>query len=214
MSDDVREPRGIGWGYVIYRQVAGVLGAFGLAAFLGHFMHLDWRGALSSLVGVWAQVVRPATKWILDLALMPLTLRCHCSFVVPPVLTDYVSAGAVLALSTFRSRGPARRMLYTRLDARQARIARQVLSHSEYGWFSFVMDLLGAIFNVALWPVVTAVLGLQVLMKLILMMLFFRDPRETPVSHLFFYEDALTLLPMIYLALLLAANYLLLKPGS
>jgi hypothetical protein len=38
MAYDEGEPRGIGLGYIIFQQVAGVLGASGLIAFLGHLM--------------------------------------------------------------------------------------------------------------------------------------------------------------------------------
>ncbi len=63
--------RGIGLGYVVYQQVAGVLGAFALIAFLRHYLEIDWRGALLDLISVWDAYVRPAVKVILDSTIRP-----------------------------------------------------------------------------------------------------------------------------------------------
>src|ERR1700730_2412815 len=91
----------LGWG--VYQQVAAVLAAFSLAALLGHFLDIGWRGILESLVGYWDAYVRPAVKWLSGVLIeRPLTWAFGWHFEMPLLARDYLSAGFVLTLSLLR----------------------------------------------------------------------------------------------------------------
>ena len=180
MADDQGEPRGIGLGYIIYQQVASVLGAFGLIAFLGHFVQVDWRGALADLIAVWAEYVRPAVKHLLDLTVVAF---CHwlgwTSFQVPLAIRDYLTVGLVLTASVLRAWAPN-----VGFDLRSILMVSQLALLMTVGWPLPLLFL-----------VVTALSRVK------------EDSGLRRISWL-------SLSPLIYLALLLAANYLLLKPGT
>lgn len=96
--------RSVSLGYVFYTQIAGVLGAFSLAAFAGHYFHLGWRGLLLTLVGCWDAYVRPTTNWLLDVSIVSLVrLVLHARIELPLWLKDYLSVGLILCLSWVRA---------------------------------------------------------------------------------------------------------------
>jgi hypothetical protein len=93
------------FGLTVYQQVAAVLAAFGLAAVVGHFWHVGWRGFLATLVGVWDQTVRPVARQVLHvLVIVPLGW-VGVYVVLPTWFSDYLSVGAILALSYVRTAG-------------------------------------------------------------------------------------------------------------
>jgi hypothetical protein len=224
------EARGISFGYVIYQQVAGVLGAFALAAFLGHFVHLDWRGALADLIGLWGQYVRPVVKLFFEITVVAFVKWAfNWRIEVPLLVRDYFSVGAVLLLSTLRA------MFFVPLLSRftsgnrvTARISNLFLSGMSplYVFFATVL----------FWPYMLiryvmhllrikrlAAVDLDSLEEIIGVDYFLEGGTGTPIfvtevnRKAWATRDIALLLavsPIIYLALLLVTNYLLLKPGS
>lgn len=204
MSDTASEPRGIGLGYIIYQQILAIIGAFALVAFLGHFISFDWRGAVADLVGVWTDYVRPTVKWVMDATIVALVRRAFgWNVEIPPVATDYFGVGAVTWLAAIRSKD----FLY-----------RQVLggTYSTRPSFQFRNILLTALTRFALdvpfWPFTTSMR----IRKLYNMVNYppAEDALPRKYHHMFQNEAILSLAPIFYVALLLAANYLLLKPGT
>lgn len=171
-------------GYVVYQQIAGVIGAFALIAFLGHFVHIDWRGALGDLVGLWDQHVRPAVKLVFDVLIVwPLQRWLDLNIEIPLIVRDYFAVGLVQALSFERvaigadlGRGGGVRA-----------VARRHL-RVRHWWF--------VIKNLAMWPyqIVLDVRGIWA-------------PRVKTTAASGY--NALILAPFAFLALLLAANFLL-----
>src|SRR5262245_32181229 len=91
----------IGW--AVYQQVAAILSAFALIAFLSHFIDFDWRGPLRLLVGVWNETVRPAERWLLHaLITVPLSWIGR-NFEVSQPVRDYLAVGMVLWVSMIRA---------------------------------------------------------------------------------------------------------------
>lgn len=42
-------------GWTVYQQIAAVFAAFGIAAVIGHWWRIGWRGWLEAMVGVWGR---------------------------------------------------------------------------------------------------------------------------------------------------------------
>jgi hypothetical protein len=104
MADDQENPTVLGWGYIIYQQIAGVVGAFALIAFLAHFVHVDWRGALADLVSAWNSSVRPAISLTLEILIAwPLEWLFNFHLPIPLSVRDYCAVGAVVFASNFRT---------------------------------------------------------------------------------------------------------------
>jgi hypothetical protein len=97
-------PPWLGFSHTVYQHVAGVLGAFALAAVLSHIVDLDWRGLIAYFVGYWDDYVRPAVKLALDtIVVAPLRWLFSWHFEVPLVIRDYLSVGAIFGLSVLRA---------------------------------------------------------------------------------------------------------------
>src|SRR5687768_3703306 len=79
----------VGWG--VYQQIAAVFAAFGLAALLGHFWDIGWRGALATIVGVWDATVRPAVEWLFHVLVSVPLSWLGVEFDVPLWARDYLS---------------------------------------------------------------------------------------------------------------------------
>src|SRR5688572_30286556 len=91
----------VGWG--IYQQIAAAFAAFGVAAMLGHFWDIGWRGFLGTIVGVWEATVRPATEWVFHVLItMPLSWA-GINFETPLLVRDYVAVGIVIGVSYYRT---------------------------------------------------------------------------------------------------------------
>jgi hypothetical protein len=167
----------VAFGWAAYRQVAAILGAFALAAFIGNYVELDWRSFLGTLFGLWEETVRPAVKWVLDLLIStPLSwLGLHVE--VPVLVRDYLSVTAILALSVIRADYFQVRPV-EEADTGVVKIAGYIGS---YG-FLFALNLL--------WPL----LALYLVLNLVLGS--FRPRSKT----------LLALMPMLYLGLLLVVN--------
>lgn len=90
--------------YVLYSQVASILGAFTFIMFTSHIVDWNWKGILIDLVGGWTDVIRPATKYLLDRTIGDLF---HYLFgfelAIPLPVKDYLSVGIMLGLSSARS---------------------------------------------------------------------------------------------------------------
>jgi hypothetical protein len=178
-----------------YQHVAGVLGAFALAAFASRVFALDWRGILADVVGVWDTYVRPVTKSVADAIVWPVERVFGWSIDVPVLVRDYVAVGLVLFLSFARA---------TNLTGERALI---VVRHREQRRLTLLM-LLSCL---VAWPIV-ALLMLLILPIVIPLMTRYVDEQGLPREGLGKRRQAmvLTLLPLVYLGLLLAVNYLIL----
>jgi hypothetical protein len=93
------------FGLSLYQQVAAVLAALGLAAVIGHFWHVGWRGFLATLVSVWDQTVRPLAQQVLHVLVAVPLGWFGIDVVLPTWIGDYLSVGAILALSDLRTAG-------------------------------------------------------------------------------------------------------------
>ncbi len=194
--------KGIGFGYIIYQHVAGVLGAFALIAFLGHFVHLDWRGALVVLVGVWDTVVRPAVKGIFDatiVAFLKWAFDWHLD--VPLIARDYLSVGLLVFLSELRS---------TFVPGGQGPRSVKIVFRSAL-YDSYISVLTPLPKCLLFWP-------FAVMRHLRYVRYSIIPSRRVIIwkggRRKLFIEHSMALLPLIYCLLLVAANYMLLRPGT
>lgn len=193
MSDNEQreEPRGLGWGYIIYQQIAGVIGAFALVAFLGNFVQVDWRGALRELVEAWDLYVRPAVALVFNLTVSAaVKALLKIEFEVPLVVRDYFSVGFVLIFSHVRM------LRY----AHRSYLERGKLKHP-VGFLRYALNpgmLQHYVTDLFLWPFVVAKeLG-----------------RFGKMSLWGIGLRLMMLAPLMYFLLLLAANFLLLDAAQ
>ncbi len=222
--------RGIGLGYVIYQQVAGVLGAFALIAFLSHFWDIGWRGVLADLVGVWGQYVRPIIKTFFDVTIVAfLKWVFDWRIEVPLAVVDYFSVGFVMFLSYWRATFWVETTTW-RMNERAFDTTHHGIVIKTWRALLFREWLLQVCF-IVIWPIASFFL----VQKIFLIVLIYRDrvthrkkypaaPKDRIIRGVFELDIslpriealglALTFMPILYLALLLAANYLLLKPGT
>ena len=170
--------------WAAYQQVAAVLAAFGLAALLGHFVDIGWRGILDELVGYWGGLIRPVTRSVLDvLVSTPLRWTFGWRVEVPLIARDYLAVGAILAASSIRIRVKAV------IRLRGVPIGRDLF----HEFFESVLPVFVVL--ALIWPVI--------LLSLVLLAIFSRDAD--------FARDArIAVLPIVYLGLLLVMNYLVL----
>ena len=49
----------IQYGYIVYQLIASLLGAFAIAEFVKHFVHIDWHGMLGIQAAIWNVSVAP-----------------------------------------------------------------------------------------------------------------------------------------------------------
>jgi hypothetical protein len=89
----------------VYGHVTAVFAAIGVAAIISELVGLEWRSFIDTAVGFWDLYVRPVTKRFLDLAISkPVELIFSRRIEIPIVLRDYLSVGAILAISSIRAR--------------------------------------------------------------------------------------------------------------
>lgn len=94
---------GLGWAFVIYQQIASVVGAFALIVFFGHFVDFDWQGGIKILLDVWNEHVRPATKLVLDWTVVWfLRWAFDWHVEIPLIVRDYLAVGLTVFLSCIR----------------------------------------------------------------------------------------------------------------
>jgi hypothetical protein len=93
----------IRFGQGVYGHVKAVLGAFALAAFLGHVFHIGWHGFLLMLIGYWDEYVRPVTQAVSTALITTPLSWIGVHYEVPVLVRDYLSVGTILALSLARS---------------------------------------------------------------------------------------------------------------
>ena len=185
------QAQGLGIGYVVYQQVASVIGAFALIAFAQHIFEVGWHGLLADLVAQWDLYVRPAVKFIFDVTVVALfSWALDWRIEVPLAVRDYLSVGLVLIASNWR----AINYEVTRSGGSFAR----TLATSARSPLSWLLTLL----NVLLWPVMVALLLLSVIAALALLRL---DARAKGILL----NRVLWLSPVLYFALLYAANAVL-----
>jgi hypothetical protein len=121
--------REVAYGYVVYQLTASFLGAFAIAIFLGHFVHVDWHGVLNFQASVWNWGVVPIQQFIFG-RLETLTGQKFETF-----WRDYLTVGAVALLSFARAT-----MAYD-MSSSKSRLLR---------WGELLLDLVQHMF---LWPI-------------------------------------------------------------
>jgi len=90
-------------GFAIYEHISAILAAIALAAFIGHFINFDWRGAINQLFSAWDAVVRPTVKQILDITIVrPLARLFNWHINIPVLVRDYIAVGLVFLMSFVR----------------------------------------------------------------------------------------------------------------
>lgn len=165
----------------IYRHVAAMLAAIGLAAALKDALGLDWRGWLRPIVGLWDTAIRPVTEWLCTVVVtIPLDWLFGWHVQVPTVLRDYLAVGLILTLSYVRAVDSPRGLSIRTLRMRWPLIL--------------------------FWPA-TLLLSIASVMIYVGSWLL-REPGESYEWDDDFQEEILTIAPLIYLSALTVINYL------
>jgi hypothetical protein len=100
MASGIAQARGskrIAYGYVLYQLLASVLGAFAIAVFIEHFVHIDWHGLLSRQSELWGALVAPIQNYVFA------RLELWTGQRFEPFWRDYLTVGAVALLSFARA---------------------------------------------------------------------------------------------------------------
>jgi hypothetical protein len=189
VDDKQQQPSGIGLGLIVYQQIASVLGAFALIAFLENLVHIDWKEGLAYLVGVWDAFVRPAVKFAFDVTLVALAKWAfNWSVEVPVIVRDYASVGIAHFLSTFR--------MWMRVGLERGEtlssFGTRMVGQSGFVFRAFMVNLFA-------WPYVLVATALAVL--------GWGVRRYNAKARL---RAAVILSPIFYLVFLLAVNELIL----
>jgi hypothetical protein len=87
----------IHYGYVVYQLVASLLGAFAIAEFVKHFVHIDWHGMLAVQAAIWNVSIAPVQNLVFGW--MEKSTGEHFE----PFWRDYLTVGAVVLLSFARA---------------------------------------------------------------------------------------------------------------
>lgn len=177
-----------GFPLLVYQQVAGMIGAFALAALVSHVAEIDWRGALAAAIDVWDTYVRTAVKGALDLIIvMPLAWLFEWRIDIPLLVRDYVSVGLMLFLSSVR------------VDRIFAFVSLAEVYEKRHYLTNFFVYLIA-------WPYVVFELLARLLGA------EFDEHAYSAPRSMVLYAHLLALTPIIYFGLLVAANYFLLQP--
>lgn len=170
-ANDATEPQStLSLLWIMYGQVAAMLGAFSLLALLSNFGDLGLRGVIREAFEMWAEYVRPLVgqplQWLAD--------AFGWQIALPTVAKDYVAVGFVLGLSLLRTVSILRRATFS----------------------TFGLILAFGVLPIG-WPLFIAAM---------LLAIFFegdRSPRALRRGTTFI---SVFLAPLVYLALLFAAN--------
>ena len=204
--------RGLSLGYVFYSQLAGILGAFSLAAFAGHYFDIGWRGLLQEAINGWDNCVRPVTAWFLDATLVAcIRWLFHIRIELPQLLKDYLSVGLILCLSWVRASHWAhahfgqtiKAIVHSPKDVVEIIEAEEVLLEDTptVGPIRFVVRLVA---NVLFWP----------LALISFLITPFVAKWHSRLDRIVIIQTALTITPLIYFGLLYAANVWLVKGAN
>jgi hypothetical protein len=99
----VKVRKGLRYAVAGYSQIVAVFGALTIATFVGHFVSLDWKGALAQITGVWDTIVRPLTVLSLNAVFLnPCKWLFGIDITIPVIWRDYIEVGIVLAISGLR----------------------------------------------------------------------------------------------------------------
>jgi len=196
--------RGVSLGYVFYSQIAGVLGAFSLAAFAGHYLDFGWRGLLLNLIEGWDHYVRPATAWLLDATVVAwIRSLFHIHLHLPQLAKDYFSVGFILCLSWVRASRWAHAHFIQTIKAvvRDPADVNEVIAAEEIlledtPTVGLIRYLLRLITNVLFWPLALAAFLITPFMA----------HWRSRLDRIVILQTALTITPVVYFGLLYAAN--------
>lgn len=195
------EPKGgVSLFWLVYGQIAAVLGALSLLALLTNFADFGLKGVVRTAFDLWAQTARPLAASLVHalVTVLPEAWR----FEPPTILKDYAAVGVMLFFSHIRAFGQVRlgsprqrnpvtdRPLFDEAALRE--IAAEEGEETEvrdpegltFWLFLAVVVLSGLVLSIALWP-------LTVVMLL-----------NSPLRN----ATLLALTPFAYLAFILAAN--------
>ena len=128
-NDLALQPRRIGYGYIIYQLIASVLGAFALAVFVEHFVHVEWHGLFAAQASLWNLLIAPIQHFVFD------RMERMSGQRFEPFWRDYLTVGAVAMLSF------ARATLAYDMTSTTNRVLR---------WGELFLDVVQHIF---LWPI-------------------------------------------------------------
>lgn len=181
---DAKQPASTGPAlfWLVYGQIAAMLGAFSVMVFLTNFFDLGLKGVIREAVDGWLQYVRPlighALSWVVERLGLQIDLRDE--------IKDYAAVGIVQFAALIRGGAIA-------FDSHP-------LSSGQVAILRFGVVLVG-VTSVVFWPiylVLTAGGGLLALFV----------NRLWPIEGLpqLVLASTLALAPLIYLALLFAAN--------
>jgi hypothetical protein len=221
-----------GWG--AYRHVAAVLGAFSMLVFFGELLDLGWRGILARLVGVWSEYVRPSVEWIFQCLTWPVEWAFDWNIDVPLLVRDYVAVGLLVISSGGRaSRNVTDAALGSRTGSKLGKIgyvlALQILPplkewfiDREKGRYVIGPPMLWAIWvvlvpiafivGVLTWPAQMMQDAVHVIKPGGGKRLIEDDEVARMNEQMFSRRVALlSLLPFMYLVILVALNYLVLR---
>jgi hypothetical protein len=77
----------------VWNLIGSIAAAFAIVAFVGHFVHVGWRGAIGELVSVWDSDIRPAVQFVLDVTVVALLRECGIYIKIPSIIRDYIAVG-------------------------------------------------------------------------------------------------------------------------
>jgi len=195
-------------------HVAAVLGAFALIPVLQYVVELDWRTPLADLIAIWDTTMRPTVKWLFDNTLVRFIGFFGLRIEVPLIVRDYLTAGFILLFSSLRvTLGKDQR------NQRFSQLSQLYKANASDRTVIVVTGILVAIIVPAVcvlfWPLVVVNPLISVWGRLPRVGPRFRKKWEgkyqQPLPSIS--ETLLIISPLIYLAILAAANYLILEPS-
>jgi hypothetical protein len=178
--DDKAAAKRISVPWLIYQQVASIFAALSLVLLLEHFVQIDWHGIFANILAAWANVIRPATQFVLDWTILPvLHWLLRWPWELPAWLSDYFSVGVVSFFSYAR-------ITWKRVSATEAFDISLLLGLVVLLPFYLLLSVLA-------WPLVAYIL-------------IFRRDKTSSFSNL---DILLMYSPLMYVVVILAANFAL-----
>jgi hypothetical protein len=89
------------FGWALYRQLAAMAAALGLAALLGRFWDIGWRGFLESVAGLWDAIVSPMMSSALHYIVTVPFGWIGLTVEAPPAVGDCIALGIIYVYGFF-----------------------------------------------------------------------------------------------------------------
>lgn len=197
--DTQRKPKRFKAVWAIYQQIAAIIGAFAILAFLGNFADFDWRSWLATLIGMWDELVRPPIQRLLHYVIEVPLSWVGWKVEVRQELRDYFAAMFVFFSSVFRAMVVTNWWSWRKKQQRQHDVAEETDSLGGCG--GVVVTFLVIFGWAAFASVVLLVLVLESIDRLRGKGSFTEEARRFVL---------LISSPLIYAGVLIALNYLVL----